>query len=120
MLKDQRNRAEPILYLFNLKTDPTETNNLAVNLIHQGNNTLKPLHELSAEELNLRVIMDAISARLDHIRTNKPQMQNVSLQMDFKKWRATAVSGDCSQNPQIKPSACRFSHPWINDVRFKT
>ena len=117
MLKDQLNRAEPTLYLFNLRMDPTETNNLAVNLIHQGNNTLKQLHELSTEELKLRVIMDAISARLDHIRRNKPEMQNVSLQMDLRKWRATAVSGDCSQNPFIKQSACRFSHPWINDVR---
>lgn len=119
MLKDQQTRAQPTLYLFNLRTDPTETNNLALNLMHPANNTLKQLHELSAEDLKLRKIMDEIAERLHHIRRNKPRMQNVSLQMDFRKWRATAVPGDCSKNPRIKPSACRFSHPWINDVRFK-
>ena len=119
MLKDQQARAQPTLYLFNLRTDPSEANNLALNLMHPTNNTLKELHELSAEDKKLRTIMDAISERLHHIRRSKPRMQKISLQMDFRKWRETAVPGDCSMNPRIKPSACRFSHPWINDVRFE-
>ena len=118
MLAEQRKRGDATLLLFNLTADPLELVNLALPLLKTGSKSdLKDLSELTEEQRAIRKILDTISARLNTIRNNKPITQNTSLQMEKSKWRQSTVPGDCSSNPLISSQECKFTHPWIADVR---
>ena len=84
--------------LFDIYNDPLEENNLA--------------HEDFAKP-----IIAAMDEKLLKIKAGRPEQQKVWIQFHMTKvWSHTHVKGDCSMNPEIKPSDCIFTHPWIPDV----
>ena len=108
---------EASLRLYNLTADPLEADNLALQLLKTGSGSeLKDPSELTEKQRALRGILDSISARLDAIRSSKPPIQNITLQLHLSKWKKTAVAGNCSADPQIPSQDCKFLHPWISDV----
>ena len=109
---------EPTLRLFNLKHDPTESNNLALSLFQSGQfKTLKDPAELNVEEKHYVEIIDTIKTKLEKIRRSKPPIQKVAMQMHMDRWKNTFVPGDCSMNPNIAAKDCLFTHSWVDDVR---
>lgn len=82
------------IYLFNLKDDPTESNNLA-----------KSLPSVLAD---LRADVEAIRAQL-------PPQQLYWLVIPEEDYLASRVPGDCSMSSMIKPGNCLFQHPYIAD-----
>ncbi len=96
--RDQvKGRAET-LRLFDLESDPLETENL--------------YHLPWAKD-----IVRELEGRLDQIERDRPPSQRACFEIDLHKhWRNTLIPGDCSMNPRIHRDQCLFAHPWILEV----
>lgn len=83
------------VFLFNLTADPGEQHNVAAD------------HPNLVRDMKLR---------LEQIRVKRPPQQKFWMQWHMTdEWPKTFVKGDCSMNPNISPSECHFTHPWISD-----
>lgn len=88
--------------LFNIRTDPTETTNLF-------------------NEPWAKPIIEQIEERIAHYERSRPPPQKAHYMFHlWNTWAKTHVPGDCSMNPKIRPSDCRFTHPWIPEVSSST
>jgi hypothetical protein len=97
--KTQWSNTENTVRLFNIRVDPLEETNLANEPYAMG-------------------IVDSIEKKVRGIRQLLPHQQEVWLQYHLdKEWVHTFVPGDCSMNKDISAQECRFTHPWISDVR---
>lgn len=87
------------IFLFNIREDPYEQNNIV--------------------ELYPELVKD-IQSKLYQFRDNRPKQQYYWEQLIGEEMVNTFVSGDCSMNPQIPQEQCRFVHPWIlnRQIRF--
>jgi hypothetical protein len=95
ILQPQMDGLEPILRLYNLTADPEERNNIADQ------------HPLIVKE---------IQQKIQRIIENRPYQQPYWMQYHLTtEWPQTFKSGDCSMNPKLLSSSCRFTHPWIPD-----
>lgn len=81
-------------YLFNLRDDPTESNNLA-----------DVLPDIVAE----------LRADVQAIRDDLPPQQPYWMVIPEDTYLASRVEGDCSMNPNIPPGECLFQHPYAED-----
>jgi hypothetical protein len=95
ILKPQLQGLEPIVRLYNLTQDPTESSNIAS--LHMD-------------------IVDTIRKKIHNIQVKRPYQQPYWMQYHLQtEWPQTLVSGDCSKHPSISPSHCLFAHPWLPD-----
>ena len=81
-------------YLFNLRDDPMESNNIA-----------DAFPEIVAE----------LRAEVQAIRENLPPQQPYWMVIPEESYLASRVEGDCSMNPNIPPGECLFQHPYAAD-----
>jgi arylsulfatase A-like enzyme len=98
--KKQRLGKEDTNRLYNIRDDPTES----TNLYHQpGMETIIAQIEQRAEQY--------------HNNSRPPQKAHFMFHL-IDSWSKTHIPGDCSMNPAIPKHQCRFTHPWIREVRF--
>ncbi len=94
----QREGKEETNRLYNIRTDPIES----VNLFNEP--WAKP-------------IIEQIEERIAHYERTRPPPQRAHYMYHLlNSWAKTHVPGDCSMNPKIPASDCRFTHPWIPEV----
>jgi hypothetical protein len=86
--------------LYNIVRDPCEQTNLAGDPQYAS-------------------IIAAIDQETASIAAHRRHVLPLDLQLDISlggAWSKHHVSGDCSDNPAIKPRHCRFTHSWVPDV----
>jgi hypothetical protein len=87
--------ATPSLHLFNLSSDPTESNNLADEYPD---------------------VVREIQRRLDLIEESLVgPPQSVWMRVSKEEFPRTLEEGDCSMSRTLPPWQCNFIHPWLPD-----
>jgi arylsulfatase A-like enzyme len=95
----QRDGHEETLRLYNIREDPTESKNL--------------YHEPWAKG-----VIAQIESRIAEYEKNRLPAQKAHFIFHLRdSWPKTHVPGDCSMNHVIPARQCRFTHPWIREVR---
>jgi hypothetical protein len=95
ILQPQKSGIEPTVRLYNITSDPTESNNIATQYPE---------------------IVSLLQQKINDVRAHRPLQQKFWLQYDLSSyWPKTFVSGDCSMNKGIRAEDCKFTHPWLPD-----
>lgn len=95
ILQPQMKGLQTTVRLYNLTADPLERHNIA---------------EEHPE------IVKLIREKIQRIIDTRPYQQPYWMGYHLSnEWPKTFKSGDCSMNPKLTPSTCRFTHPWIPD-----